>query len=231
MSDAADERLQALVGHQFSDPGLLGRALTHRSAGSGNNERLEFLGDAILSLVIAESLYSRDTTAPEGRLTRLRASLVRRETLAAMARDLELGPALRLGSGELKSGGRDRDSILADALEAILGALYVDAGFETCRDTVRRLFASRLERALAGESVKDPKTLLQETLQAQGLPLPTYRVVDVDGAAHSHRFTVECALPEAEVVTVGVGRSRRRAEQVAASHALERIAAARGDRR
>ncbi len=223
MASDPQQRLQEHLGYRFADPSLLDCALTHRSLGAENNERLEFLGDAVLSFLVAEALHRGDDAAPEGRLTRLRASLVCRETLAEMARDIEIGPCLRLGGGELKSGGRDRDSILADAFEALIGAIYLDGRFEACRAVVGELFASRLARALAGDSLKDAKTRLQEVLQARGEPLPVYRVTGVDGAAHAQRFTVECALDDLGIITTGTGRSRRGAEQSAAALAYERI--------
>ncbi|MDX1434433.1 MAG: ribonuclease III, partial [Gammaproteobacteria bacterium] len=167
----------ARLGHEFRSPELLDQALTHRSVGARNNERFEFLGDAILNFLIAEFLFSANPDAHEGRLTRLRAHLVRRETLAAVARDVELGEALRLGPGELKSGGRTRDSILADAFEAVLGALYLDAGLDACRAAVGELFAERLHQAPRSVRLKDAKTRLQEALQSKGLALPVYSVV------------------------------------------------------
>ncbi len=223
MSSDPRQRLQDNLGYRFADRSLLERALTHRSLGAENNERLEFLGDAVLSFLVAEALHGQDVAAPEGRLTRLRASLVCRETLAEMARDVEIGPCLRLGGGELKSGGRDRDSILADAFEALVGAVYLDGHFDACRTVVADLFAGRLARALAGDSLKDAKTRLQEILQARGEPLPVYRVTGVDGADHAQRFTVECALDDLGIVTVGTGRSRRGAEQSAAARAYQRV--------
>jgi len=217
----ADRRLMNRVGLTFSDPSLLEQALTHRSAGSPNNERLEFLGDAILNFVVAEQLYRANPHAHEGRLTRLRAHLVRRETLAGVARDLDLGDALRLGPGELKSGGRDRDSILADALEALIGALYLDVGIDACREVIVRLFAERLARADTIVGLKDAKTRLQEALQSRGLGLPEYRVIEVEGAAHDQSFTVECRIPTLSEPCRGSGTSRRKAEQDAARRALE----------
>ncbi|HXH04388.1 MAG TPA: ribonuclease III [Candidatus Competibacteraceae bacterium] len=207
--------------HEFSDPRLLAEALTHRSASGRNNERLEFLGDGVLNFVIAEQLYSRHPRASEGELSRLRASLVKQETLAAIARELELGEHLRLGQGELKSGGFRRDSILADALEAIFGAIYLDAGFSAAQTVIVRLFEPLLREQPRAEQLKDPKTRLQEWLQAQQRPLPLYQVLEVSGEAHRQCFTVECRVDN--VRTVASAPSRRRAEQEAAKLALERL--------
>lgn len=222
MSDV-DGRLQERLGYAFSDPELLERALTHRSVGARNNERLEFLGDAILNFVVAELLYQAEPQAHEGRLTRLRAHLVRRETLAAIARELDLGTALRLGPGELKSGGRGRDSILADAFEAVVGAIYLDSGLAACRQVLEILIDDRLARAAREVGLKDPKTRLQETLQGQGRALPQYTVVKLEGAAHDQSFTVECEVEGIAHPVTGSGSSRRRAEQDAASRALEAL--------
>jgi ribonuclease-3 len=211
------------LGYTFDDESLLQRAITHRSAGSRHNERLEFLGDSIINFLIAESLYRVLPHAREGHLTRLRALLVRRDTLAAVARELGLGEALRLGGGELKSGGRDRDSILADALEALIGAVFLDSDIAACRKIVDALFMSRIQQAQSRRAAKDPKTLLQERLQADGLALPSYEVVGVNGAAHDQLFTVTCRVEALERPTVGSGTSRRKAEQAAAQSALESL--------
>lgn len=205
------------LGYQFSDETLLLRALTHRSAGGAHNERLEYLGDAALSLVVAEALYLRLPDAPEGHLSRLRASLVRRSSLAEIARDLGFPRRLRLGSGELKSGGFRRDSILADAFEAVLGAIYLDGGLDALRAVVLRLYGQRLEALPAHEELKDPKTLLQEKLQARGLPLPLYRVDAVEGEDHCQQFTVACRVEGVPGEVIGVASSRRGAEQEAAA--------------
>lgn len=221
-----DDRIRHLVdrlGYKFDDESLLERALTHRSAGSGHNERLEFLGDSIINFLIAESLYRALPDAREGRLTRLRALLVRRDTLASVARELGLGEALRLGGGELKSGGRQRDSILSDAFEALIGAVFLDSGIAACRDLVDTLFESRIQQAQIRRAAKDPKTLLQERLQADGIPLPTYEVIEVTGAAHDQLFTVSCRIENLQNPTVGSGPSRRKAEQAAARTALESL--------
>lgn len=224
---AVEDALLGRLGYRFADPVLLISALTHRSAGGVNNERLEFLGDAVLGLVIAEALYKRYPDASEGELSRLRASLVRKQTLAELARDLELGDCLRLGSGELKSGGYRRDSILADALEAVFGAVYLDGGFAACAALIHALYAERLsqlpERPLA---LKDPKTRLQEHMQGRHLGLPEYHVLSVDGDAHAQVFQVECRVERLGEATVGYGSSRRRAEQQAALQMLALLGAA-----
>ena len=208
--------------YRFREPTLLDMALTHRSAGGFNNERLEFLGDAVLSVVIAEWLYQTRPRASEGELSRLRASLVNREALAAIARSLHLGDVLHLGSGELKSGGFRRDSILADALEAVFGAVYLDGGFEACRQVIRSLYESRMAELPSASHLKDPKTRLQEYLQARQQALPLYKLLEITGEAHAQRFTVECVVGE-QHRTMATASSRRRAEQEAARRVLERI--------
>lgn len=215
--------LERELGYRFRDEQLLALALTHRSAGSRHNERLEYLGDAALSLLVAEALYQRVPDAPEGHLSRLRASLVRRSSLAEMARELGFPKMLRLGPGELKSGGFRRDSILADALEAVLGAIYLDGGLDALRAVVLRLYGGRLASLPSHEQLKDPKTLLQERLQSRGLPLPLYRVDGVEGEDHRQHFTVSCIVEGAAGEVIGTGGSRRAAEQDAASRMLERI--------
>lgn len=222
MSDA-EQRLQRRLGYEFEDSELLDRALTHRSVGAHNNERLEFLGDAILGFVVAELLYQAEPDAHEGRLTRLRAHLVRRETLAAIARELQMGEILRLGPGELKSGGRGRDSILADAFEAVIGAIYLDSGMAACRDVLTGLYAQRLAEAAREVGLKDAKTRLQEMLQGRGRPLPRYTVIKREGAAHDQSFTVECQVEGMAHAVTGSGPSRRKAEQEAARRALEEL--------
>jgi len=209
------------IGHRFSDEVLLGRALTHRSVGGDNNERLEFLGDAVLSLVISEELYRRFPKAAEGQLSRLRASLVKGDTLASLARSLSLGELIELGSGELKSGGHRRASILADALEAVIGALYLDGGLPAARGWVLDLFDERLAQCDPDAVLKDPKTRLQEWLQAQGRPLPAYHVERIEGEAHAQTFVVQCEVTGLRQPTRGVAGSRRKAEQEAARQALE----------
>lgn len=223
MPDA--NRLSERFSYAFRDPGLLERALTHRSAGSRHNERLEFLGDAVLNLVISEALFRRREEATEGDLSRLRASLVKRETLAALARELGLGDYLLLGSGELKSGGYRRDSILADGLEAVLGAIYLDGGFDACRTTILEVFSGRFEILPRNEEMKDPKTRLQERLQARQLPLPEYRIVESWGEPHVRTFRVECSVAKPSRRSEATGKSRRRAEQSAALQLLEQLEA------
>jgi len=211
--------------YSFRDPLLAALALTHRSAGKPNNERMEFLGDALLGAIVAEMLYETHPKATEGEMSRLRAQLVNGQALAAMARELELGEQLKLGSGELKSGGFRRDSILADAFEALVAAVYLDGGFDACRQTVRTLFADRV--AALPRSSKDAKTRLQEWLQAQGWPLPQYELVATEGEEHARTFEVSCMIGEPVSVTAsGRGNSRRLAEQDAAELVLTRLAVA-----
>ena len=216
----AQDRLAERLGYAFTDTGLFVRALKHRSAGAGNNERLEYLGDAILTFLVAEHLCDAYPDAPEGKLTRLRSRIVRRESLAATARKLGVGDALRLGAGERKTGGRERDSILAGALEAIVGALYLDSDLVTCRVRVLAMLEDRIEAAVADDGSKDAKTRLQELLQSQGRPLPVYRVVEVGGAAHHRSFTVRCRVEGVAEDAIGTGSSRRRAEQDAAARVM-----------
>ena len=213
-------RLAARLGHSFTDAELFVRALTHRSTGAGNNERLEFLGDAILTFLVAEHLFSTYSDAPEGKLTRLRSRVVRRESLAAAARKLGIGDALVLGAGELKTGGRERDSILAGAFESIVGALYLDSDLMTCRDRVRSVLEDWFEAASIDEGRKDAKTRLQELLQSQARPLPIYRIVEIGGAAHRQSFTIRCEVEGIDEDMIGTGSSRRRAEQDAATRAM-----------
>ena len=217
------QRLEAALGHGFDRPELLRQALTHRSFGSPHNERLEFLGDSVLNCVIASALYRGFGDLREGELSRLRASLVRQETLAGIARDLALGEFLRLGEGELKSGGAQRPSILADALEAIIGAIHVDAGFEAARSVIETLYRPALSRVDSSDTGKDPKTALQELLQGRRLPLPRYALLATRGEAHAQEFDIECAIPELGIRTTGSGGSRRIAEQVAAQRAIAEI--------
>lgn len=222
-ADNAREALTHRLGHEFAEPRLLTEALTHRSADGRHNERLEFLGDAVLNCVIAVALYERRPDAPEGDLSRLRASLVRERTLARIADEIDLGSALRLGTGELRSGGFRRASILADGVEAIIGAVYRDAGFEAAYDTILRLYAERLETLPDADSLKDAKTRLQEWLQARGRPLPRYETADVSGAEHARHFVVRCELVDSDIVVEGGGGGRRRAEQAAARAMLAHL--------
>jgi len=217
------ERLEAALGHGFGRRELLRQALTHRSFGSPHNERLEFLGDSVLNCVVAGALYDSFAALKEGELSRLRASLVRQETLADIARDLDLGEMLQLGEGELKSGGAQRPSILADALEAIFGAVYVDAGFDAARTVIERLYQPIMVRIDPSDTGKDPKTALQEILQGRRLPLPRYALLATRGEAHAQEFEMECVIPELGIRTTGSGASRRIAEQQAARRAMTEI--------
>lgn len=223
MSTPANIELCRHLGYRFRDAALLQQALTHRSYAHGNNERLEFLGDGLLNFVIGERLYSLQPKAEEGALSRLRASLVREETLARLGRDLQLGELLRLGESELKSGGYRRDSILADAVEAVIGAVYLDGGFEAARAVCERLYAPLLADLPDAESLKDPKTRLQEALQADGRPLPRYEILSESGPPHARRFAVRCLLPDNESFTESEGASRRSAEQRAAELMIAKI--------
>jgi ribonuclease-3 len=213
--------LERRLGHRFRDPALLTQALTHRSFGSPHNERLEFLGDGVIGCVVAAELCARFPDMTEGELSRLRASLVREAALATVARALGLSDFLRLGEGEIASGGADRPSILADALEAVYGAVFLDGGYEAARDAVRRNFAAALEALDPGQSAKDDKTRLQELLQARRQKLPEYRVIATAGAAHKQIFEVECIAAGLDLRATGSGSSRRRAEQQAAGHLLK----------
>ena len=208
------------LNYQFKNSDLLELALTHRSANSSNNERIEYLGDAVLGFVVAETLYQKFTDASEGVLTRKRASLVKKETLANLARSLDLGQFLFLGTGEKKSGGWRRDSILANTLEAIIGAIYLDSDFETCRHCIMHLYRDILENLNLEESGKDAKTELQEYLQARKQALPLYQVVIEEGDAHEKVFTVECEIESLSDVISACGKSKRAAEQSAAYKAL-----------
>lgn len=223
MIDNKLHRLQSKLGYQFQKEELLVRAITHRSAGAKHNERLEFLGDSILSMVIAEALFCRFPSVSEGDMSRMRATLVREKTLAELAREFELGEYLILGPGELKSGGFRRESILADAVEAIIGAIYMDCQMDDTRALLLTWYAERLEQIRPGVEQKDPKTRLQELLQGQRKPLPTYVVLKVKGEAHNQEFTVQCEVAGLPSEIVGIGSSRRKAEQSAAERALEQL--------
>lgn len=213
------QRLQQALGYTFIQPALLMQALTHRSFGAVNNERLEFLGDAVLNCTVARRLYEAFPHLPEGSLSRLRANLVCQETLAEIAIRLQLGESLLLGEGELKSGGFRRPSILADALESLLGAIFLEAGFDEAQRVVRGLFDPLVAKIDPKASGKDAKTQLQEMLQSRRLPLPDYRLIDTQGEAHDQSFIVECVLTKLALRTRGVGKSRRAAEQEAARQA------------
>ncbi|GMQ97032.1 MAG: ribonuclease III [Gammaproteobacteria bacterium] len=222
MKKSSDQLCEAL-GHFFTDTGLLSQALTHRSANASNNERLEFLGDAILNFSLTYELYSRFPEATEGELSRMRASLVQGETVASLAQDLNLGQHIELGLGERKSGGQRRNSILADAMEAVFGAILLDSDAETCKNLIIRLYQSRIDDLPSPEELKDPKTRLQEYLQARGLALPKYNLIQTSGAGHAQQFVIECRISLFDDAAVGEGSSRRKAEQDAAQKSLSRI--------
>jgi ribonuclease III len=215
--------IERRLGHRFGNPELARQALTHRSFGTPHNERLEFLGDSLLNCAVATLLYERFPQLPEGDLSRLRAALVNQASLSGVAADLGLGERLRLGEGELKSGGFRRPSILADSLEALLGAVFLDAGFEATRGAVAHLLAEKLERAGDAPVSKDPKTALQEHLQGRGLALPRYAVQKTEGEAHDQTFIVECRVDDLGVAASGKGASRRAAEQAAAEGVLAQL--------
>jgi ribonuclease-3 len=224
-ASAERDRLQRRLGHRFRDPALLDLALTHRSAGSANNERLEFLGDGLINFVAAESLYRARPDAEEGDLSRLRASLVCEESLARLAEGLGLGDALTLGGGALRSGGFRRAPILADALEAVLGAVYVDGGFDAGHAACVQLLAPAMAQLPDPATLKDSKTRLQEYLQGLGRPLPVYEVLHAEGPEHRPSFTVTCRLADDGDTTEGQASSRRGAEQAAAEQMLRRMGA------
>jgi ribonuclease-3 len=214
------QRLIERINYQFNDPDLLELALTHRSCGAKNNERLEFLGDSALNFIVGHAVFQRLPNSKEGELSRYRANLVKGETLAEIAKELALGEHLHLGGGEMKSGGHRRASILADSVEAIIGAIYLDGGMEACERFVLGLFQTRLAD-LEKSGLKDPKTQLQEVMQARGRDLPCYEVVEVSGESHSQIFKVECRVEGLKKPTMGKGSSRRNAEKEAAQKALE----------
>jgi ribonuclease-3 len=215
--------LERRIGHKFANSELARQALTHRSFGAQHNERLEFLGDALLNSTVASLLYERFPQLPEGDLSRLRAALVNQGSLSELATGLGLGERLRLGEGELKSGGFRRPSILADSLEALLGAVFLDGGFDATRVAVAKILADKLERASDAPVDKDPKTALQEHLQGRGLALPRYAVQKTEGEAHDQTFTVECRVDDLGIVAGGKGLSRRAAEQAAAEGVLAQL--------
>lgn len=222
-SPDALEQLQVQLGHRFNDCKLLERALTHRSASIDHNERLEYLGDSVLSLVISERLFGAMGTLPEGELSRARAHLVQQSSLHERALQWGLPKVIRLGEGERKTGGENRPSILADAFEAILGAIYLDAGFDVVRRVVLAAFEGTELRPEVKAASKDAKTALQEWLQARKLPLPHYRIVAITGAAHEQTFDVECEIESLQLTRRGIGSSRRSAEQSAAAAVLESV--------
>ncbi|MFC0322106.1 ribonuclease III [Gallibacterium melopsittaci] len=214
------DRLQRKLGYQFTNIALLQQALTHRSAASVHNERLEFLGDSILNFTIGEALYHQFSNVPEGDLSRMRATLVREQTLAEIAIEFELGDHLKLGPGELKSGGFRRSSILSDGVEAIIGAIHLDSSIETAQKVILQWYQQRLAEIKPGDEQKDPKTRLQEYLQGLRKPLPNYTVVDIKGEAHNQTFKVTCQIEQLPEVFEGIGSSRRKAEQAAAEKIL-----------
>ena len=217
------EQLQTIINYRFNDEQLLLTAITHRSYSKNcNNERLEFLGDSVLGLVISGYLFKRLNNAAEGELSRVRASLVKEEALATVARDINLGDFLLLGSGELKSGGYRRASILSDAMEAIFGAIYLDAGFGQCENSILFLYEDYLVTLPSSIDLKDPKTTLQEYLQGKKIDLPEYQVIKTEGKSHDQVFTIECQISGLNIVALGKGSSRKKAEQMAASAALKK---------
>ena len=224
-SDDPSAWVERTFGYVFKTPELCAAALTHRSAGALHNERLEFLGDSILNCSVARMLFDAHPQADEGALSRLRAKLVSGEALAQIAGELGLGEHLRLGAGELKSGGFRRASILADALEALLGAIFLDSGFDAAAAAVARIMTPRMSELPGADALKDPKTRLQEVLQASGLALPVYTLTAVTGDPHAQSFTVSCEVPVLGAAAVGEGASRRRAEQLAAAKVLDLLPA------
>lgn len=223
--DSTHDTLQQRLGHRFRQPGLLQRALTHRSFGADHNERLEFLGDAVLSAAVSSMLYERFAGSDEGDLTRVRAHLVREDSLHRVALGLGLSDALRLSDGEARGGGAQRASILADALEALIGAAFIDGGFEPAEALVQRLFGEVIATTEIDRWTKDPKTELQEWLQARRLPVPSYSIRATRGQAHAQTFEVECAVPVLGLAESGEGRSRRAGEQNAARRLLDALKA------
>lgn len=217
------EALMQALGYTFTQASRLRVALTHRSCGGEHNERFEFLGDSVVNFVIAEALFDRFPEATEGELSRWRATLVNRETLGNLAKNFELGSYLLLGPGEQRSGGQTRESILSCAMEAIIGAIYLDSGFEVAKQCILRWYQALLNSLLSAAEHKDPKTVLQEYLQALRQPLPIYTVANISGVAHQQRFTVSCEVESVHEKTEGIGTSRRRAEQEAASAMLIRL--------
>lgn len=223
MRDHNLDRLQQKIDYQFQNIDLLKQALTHRSAGHKHNERLEFLGDAILNLTIADSLFHQFPKCNEGELSRMRATLVREPTLAILARDFQLGDYLSLGQGELKSGGFRRESILADCVEAIIGAISLDSSLTHATEIITRWYQPLLKEIQPGDNQKDAKTRLQEYLQGKKLPVPTYNIVNIQGQAHNQLFIVECSIKNDDRTFIGKGSSRRKAEQAAAEQILQEL--------
>ncbi|OWQ87526.1 ribonuclease III [Roseateles aquatilis] len=225
MTPQALDALQQRLGYRFTQAGLLQRALTHRSFGQTHNERLEFLGDAVLNLTVSALLFERFAGSDEGDLTRIRAHLVREDSLHRLALQLQMPEALRMSEGEARGGGAQRPSILADALEAVIGAAFLDGGYEAAREVVRRLLGETIGVSGIDQWAKDSKTALQEWLQARKLPVPSYRIVETRGQAHAQTFTVECQVPALTLARNGEGRSRRIAEQEAARQVLDELLA------
>ncbi|CUR53803.1 Ribonuclease 3 [Serratia symbiotica] len=223
MNSIVINRLQRKLGYTFQQQELLLLALTHRSASNKHNERLEFLGDSILSFVIANALYYRFPRIDEGDMSRMRATLVRGYTLAEIAREFDLGTSLRLGPGELKSGGFRRDSILADTVEALIGSIFLDSNIQCVEHLILNWYYNRLNEISPGEKQKDPKTRLQEFLQGRHLPLPSYLVVQVCGEAHDQEFTIHCQVSSLNEPVIGIGSNRRKAEQAAAEQTLKKL--------
>ncbi|MEE4245391.1 MAG: ribonuclease III [Kangiellaceae bacterium] len=223
LQEGALESFQQRLGYQFKQPDLLQQALTHRSAKGDHNERLEFLGDSILGFVTAANLYQTFPKADEGQLTRLRAQLVKEKTLADLAKELDIGPILSLGGGELKSGGFRRASILSDAFEAVLGAIYLDSDIDSVSRVIEGLYQSRYAELTLDKADKDPKTQLQEWLQSRKHPLPDYEVIRMEGKEHNRTYWVSCSVTAFDLQSEGVGSSRRKAEKAAASLMLEKI--------
>jgi ribonuclease-3 len=217
--------LQTRLGYRFKDAALLTRALTHRSFGADHNERLEFLGDAVLSLTVSSLLYERYEGSDEGDLTRIRAHLVREDSLHRLALGLDLPSVLRMSEGEARGGGAQRPSILADAVEALIGASFIDGGYEAAREVVRSLLGELIASSASDNWAKDAKTALQEWLQARRLPVPGYRISETRGQAHAQTFSVECSVPALSLLKSGEGRSRRVAEQDAARRMLDELIA------
>lgn len=216
-------KINKIIDYKFDDLSLLEQAFTHRSAAKLHNERLEFLGDAILGMVVAEILYQQFPEQPEGKLTRMRSSIVKGDTLAMIAKEHDFGSFLKLGSGEMKSGGHRRSSILADAVEAVIGAIFLESGLEAAKNTITKLFASRIEKLDPNMQIKDNKTQLQEYLQSRQLALPNYEVVAISGEDHAQTFDVKCSVEPLKRSQIGVGKSRRQAEQNAAKQILEKL--------
>ncbi|MCP4980973.1 MAG: ribonuclease III [Gammaproteobacteria bacterium] len=218
------EKFFTLTGYQFRQQALLEQALTHRSVSrSANNERLEFLGDSVLNLIISNHIYERFSSADEGELSRIRASLVKEDTLAVVAREIKLGEHIHLGGGELKSGGYRRASILSDTLEALIGAIYLDSDYTLAEQAVMTLYREQLRDLAEERNLKDPKTQLQEYLQAQKKHLPSYQVVQTSGKSHDQVFTVSCEVSQLDLITSGKGSNRKKAEQQAAQRLLEKL--------